>query len=163
MKISNFKITIYFLTLLALLVFAGCHEEHHQDDEHSSVELSIIQEGKQIGLELEAHKDALFTDGNKENPALVEVRDNFDKLIQFQQSDCAYKEKNARTDKEGHHDIYLIFAKVECKSLPSKVSFGFSEIYPSIKQVHIKFPGSKQKPEVTLKTSDILTLNHENN
>lgn len=144
-----FKKNLFFTALLITALAFSCkghdhhdhdhdheHEhEHEHDDAHSSVHLTIIKDGKNIAIEAEAHRDALFLKPDKSEVSLQDFAGHLDKTIVFGQT-CQAAEKAVTSEEEGHHEIYLVNFQVSCQEELSQLQFQFADVYSSIKKVH---------------------------
>lgn len=159
------KIFIISTILVTGLLVSACKEKHHHkhDDEHSSVQLIVVQEESGLALEMKSHRDALFAEGKKEPPALSEVEQRLGDLIGFDEASCALEDKQAGSEKKGHHEIFILSAKVACENPPEKIVFSFDKVYPSIKQVHVSFAGDGESQKQTVESSGSVALPRENN
>ncbi|GEM_PF-3939242 len=145
--------------LLTALITGACSKHHHDDKEHSSVKLTVVREANSLSLEMRSHRDALFAPGKKEPPTGEEVLSRFSDLIRPDGVGCVVADKKIDSEKKGHHEIYIVSAKINCQSAPQQLSFGFAEVYPSVKEVHVKMDQSGVAEEKEVSATDTFKLN----
>lgn len=150
------------LVMVSLITLSQCHEKGHDhhahDDEHSSVKLTILKDVNTFGLSLETHKDALLNSETNEPPSILQVNNDLEKLVMFENKNCSYNNKDARSVEQGHHEIYHLSATVVCPSSPEKIIFGFSEIYSTIKNIHINFSDDNNNIQKTVQSTEAFSL-----
>lgn len=163
------KKNLFFTALLITALAFSCkghdhhdhdhdHEhEHEHDDAHSSVHLTVIKDGKDIAIEAEAHRDALFLKPDKSEVSLQDFAGHFDKTIVLPQA-CQAGEKTATSEEEGHHEIYLVNFQVSCQEELSQLQLQFADVYSSIKKVHAFVVLPDKTNELSVEANSTLNL-----
>ncbi len=140
--------TILTFTLTALLLLSGsaCKEHHHHDD-HSSAELKIITDEKDISVKLTSHTEPIIgfehqakseEDKKKQEAGLEKFENNFSKMISLG-AGCSAEKQSMTVEKHGHHQVFeaSFFIKCESPVAGKSLNFNMGSLYPEIKALKV--------------------------